>query len=491
MKKLLFLLFIAFYSLSVFAQTIDYFDDNRNFFIISPNGRYSAGAIESFPAFFYDITEKKFSYCEPEFGRGYFTNMINNEGRVAGAVEHKAAIWEQGGEWTMLPIPDDIVDSAELWTIAYGISNDSKTLVVSVGETPIRHVIYDLQDDGTYSFTDLPIPACDPVYRKRPQWISICGMSGDGNRVLGRFMTSDGFREMPLVWDRVDGVWNYRFLQVDNLIEEGFTTPDYPNVNDPNFSDLLYDYWLQTQSMETGIYHQMSGATMSNNGRYVATKIGVQAATDAWATVYGAVIDIELDTMYIFDKLPNATCLSVTNDGIASLGTPAVEYFRYAYVVSVSEPNNVMTLSDWCLTKTGGKIDLADYMMYPIDDTFMPVLATGTATLASEGTAFMTYQWNLIETGWQETFFVQFGNETTSINSIESDRLGVYPNPTNGFLYFPVNVSDIEVFDITGRKVYASSVVANQIDLSMLDKGNYIIIAKQNDKLVKSKIIIL
>lgn len=491
MKKLLFLLFIAFYSLSVFAQTIDYFDDNRNFFIISPNGRYSAGAIESFPAFFYDITEKKFSYCEPEFGRGYFTNMINNEGRVAGAVEHKAAIWEQGGEWTMLPIPDDIVDSAELWTIAYGISNDSKTLAVSVGETPIRHVIYDLQDDGTYSFTDLPIPAYDPVYRKRPQWISICGMSGDGNRVLGRFMTSDGFREMPLVWDRVDGVWNYRFLQVDNLIEEGFTTPDYPNVNDPNFSDLLYDYWLQTQSMETGIYHQMSGATMSNNGRYVATKIGVQTATDAWATVYGAVIDIELDTMYIFDKLPNATCLSVTNDGIASLGTPAVEYFRYAYVVSILEPNNIMSLSDWCLIKTGGKIDLADYMMYPIDDTFVPVLATGTATLASEGTAFMTYQWNLIETGWQETFFVQFGKETTSINSIESDRLGVYPNPTNGFLYFPVNVSDIEVFDITGRKVYALSVVANQIDLSMLDKGNYIIIAKQNDKLVKSKIIIL
>ena len=78
MKKLLFLLFIAFYSLSVFAQTIDYFDDNRNFFIISPNGRYSAGAIESFPAFFYDITERKFSYRDPESDRGYFTNAINN-----------------------------------------------------------------------------------------------------------------------------------------------------------------------------------------------------------------------------------------------------------------------------------------------------------------------------------------------------------------------------------------------------------------------------
>ena len=62
-----------------FGQTIDFFEDNENFFVLSPNGRYSAGAIESFPAFFYDITEKKFSYCQPEFDRGYFTNAINNE----------------------------------------------------------------------------------------------------------------------------------------------------------------------------------------------------------------------------------------------------------------------------------------------------------------------------------------------------------------------------------------------------------------------------
>jgi len=498
MKVIKFCLFLLFFNVlfSLSSQTIDFFEDNRNFFIISPNGRYSAGAIESFPAFFYDITDKKFSYCEPEFDRGYFTNMINNEGRVAGAVEHKAAIWEQGGEWTMLPIPDDIVDSAELWTIAHGISNDSKTLVVSVGEMPVRHVIYDLQDDGTYSFTDLPIPPCDPVYRKKSQWISICGMSGDGNRVLGRFMTDDGYREMPLVWDRrVDGEWNYRFLQVDNLIEEGFTTPDYPDENDPNFSDLLYDYWVTTQSMETGLYHHMSGATMSNNGRYIATKIGVQSATDAWATVYGAVIDIELDTMYIFDKLPNATCLSVTNDGIASLGTPAVEYFRYAYVVSISEPDNVMPLSEWCLTKTDGKIDLADYMMYPIDDSFVPVLATGTATLASEGTAFMTYQWNLIETGWQETFFVQFAEET-SVDVVNSGNLNVYPNPTSGIFNISLDesmgldASYLDVYDVVGRKMWSSSVVTDVVDLSGLPNGCYSVVLHQNGKVYTEKIII-
>ena len=493
MKRFFLFVVLINFSVLLFSQSIDYFKDNRNFFVISPNGRYSAGAIESFPAFFYDITERKFSYRDPESDRGYFTNAINNEGRVAGAVEHKAAIWEQGGDWTMLPIPNDIIDSAELWTIAYGISNDSKTLVVSIGELPIRHVIYDLQDDGTYNFIDLPMPSQDPVYRKKPMWISVCGMSGDGNRVLGRFMTSDGFREMPLLWERgADNVWTYRFLEVDNLIKEGFIVPNYPDENDPNFSDLLYDYWEETQSMETGVYHHMSGATMSNNGRYVATKIGVQSENDAWATIYGAVIDVELDTMYIFDKLPNATCLSVTNEGVASLGTPAVEYFRYSYVVSVSEPNNIIPLSDWCLEKTNGKIDLANYMMYPVDDSFVPVLASGSANLASEGTAFMTYQWNLIETGWQETFFVQFDGQT-SVDVINTDDMIVYPNPTNGILNLSLDNKDIdlvEVFDIAGRKIKSLSCVSQSVDLSTLPNGSYTIIVHNSDGIYSSKILI-
>ena len=63
----------------------------------------------------------------------------------------------------MLPIPDDIIDSAELWTIAYGISNDSKTLLVSIGETPIRHVIYDLQEDGTYTKVEIAQPEDEHV----------------------------------------------------------------------------------------------------------------------------------------------------------------------------------------------------------------------------------------------------------------------------------------------------------------------------------------
>jgi hypothetical protein len=308
-------------------------------------------------------------------------------------------------------------------------------------------------------------------------------------------MTEDGFREMPLLWERSadnDSVWTYRFLQIDNLLKEGEVTPDYPDENDPNFSDLLYEYWLRSQGMETGLYHYMNGATISNNGRFIATKMGVQnVETDAYATIYGAVIDIDNDTIYIFDKLPNATCLSVTNEGMASLATPEVEYFRYSYVASIENPDNIMPLEQYCLAETNGKVDLANYMMYPIDETYVPILATGTATLASEGTGFMTYQWNLIETGWQETFFVLFDG-TTPISTPTTNDLMLYPNPTSGIVNIEnfTSASYVEVFDIVGRKVYTSSLTESQLDLSHLSVGTYSVVLYQEDGVYSTKLII-
>ena len=70
MKKLIYSFFFLLTFVSANAQSIDYLKDNQNFYVLSPNGRYSAGAIESFPAFFYDVVEGKFSYNEPEWDRG-------------------------------------------------------------------------------------------------------------------------------------------------------------------------------------------------------------------------------------------------------------------------------------------------------------------------------------------------------------------------------------------------------------------------------------
>ena len=118
-------------------------------------------------------------------------------------------------------------------------------------------------------------------------------------------------------------------------------------------------------------------------------------------------------------------------------------------------------------------------------------VAEGTTYLASEGTAFFTYQENLMGTGMNETFFVLLDQTIDNVENVEFNNLLVYPNPTTGVLNISDKLSDVEVFDITGHKVFAQSVVENQINLSNLEKGNYLVVAKQNGKVVKSKIIIL
>ena len=67
----------------------------------------------------------------------------------------------------------------------------------------------------------------------------------------------------------------------------------------------------------------------------------------------------------------------------------------------------------------------------------------------------------------------------------------VYPNPTNGILNVSGNITNVAIFDVVGRKVYAQGVVENVIDLSYLSKGNYYIIANKDGKMVKTSVIIL
>ena len=117
-------------------------------------------------------------------------------------------------------------------------------------------------------------------------------------------------------------------------------------------------------------------------------------------------------------------------------------------------------------------------------------MATGTATLASEGTGFMTYQWNLIETGWQETFFVLFDGKT-SISTPMVNDLTVYPNPTKGIVNIEISEPTyVEVFDVVGRKVYASSTIESTLDLSHLSVGTYSICVYKADGIYSTKLII-
>lgn len=484
MRKL-FTLLLCLVSLYLVAQTIDSKKEGEYYFNVSPNGRYYVGTIDASYAHFYDAVEKVSVDAEPDLA-GYKINAVNNQGQVAGSNERQGGIWNQGGDWLYLPLPEDATEEEKMWYEATGISDGGKYVVGYLAEWCTRMVVWTLQEEGIYTVDVLPIPEKDPIYKSKPQLVQPRNISDDGTRILARCVNDFGHVHFPLIYERQeDGSWTYKFIYPELVVKAGAEMPEY---REDMTEEEITEYISAMNAAESGYYPHCDGALMSSNGKYIAAKVGYQPEGTDYGSYFGIVFDIEKDTAIVFSELKDASCFSVDNYGNVSLGTPSTELFRWSHISNIATPNKIQTLTDWTKERTGGVIDLAQYMMYATSEKGDKVLAEGTTYLASEGTAYFTYQENLIETGMNETFFVYLG-EPTDVENVEFTNLLVYPNPTNGLLNISDNISDVVVYDIAGRKVYSQNVVDSTIDLSHLDSGNYLVVVKKDGNLIKSKII--
>jgi hypothetical protein len=50
-------------------------------------------------------------------------------------------------------------------------------------------------------------------------------------------------------------------------------------------------------------------------------------------------------------------------------------------------------------------------------------------------------------------------------------------------------LTDVQLFDVTGRVVYANSVVEATIDLSNLANGTYFLVANKEGQLISTKVV--
>ena len=65
----------------------------------------------------------------------------------------------------------------------------------------------------------------------------------------------------------------------------------------------------------------------------------------------------------------------------------------------------------------------------------------------------------------------------------------VYPNPTAGVLNFSDELSNVRVFDVTGRMVYSVSDVVTSVDLSKIAAGTYFLVAEKEGEQVSTKVV--
>ena len=99
---------------------------------------------------------------------------------------------------------------------------------------------------------------------------------------------------------------------------------------------------------------------------------------------------------------------------------------------------------------------------------------------------------NLVNFLWGENVG-QNCNESLSFNNIRFDNdLTIFPNPTNGILNFTEDLQNekIEIFSLTGQKVFDKEVNnINSIKLN-LNSGIYLLKVSNNHRVINSKIII-
>jgi hypothetical protein len=180
--------------------------------------------------------------------------------------------------------------------------------------------------------------------------------------------------------------------------------------------------------------------------------------------------------------------LSVTNDGVVSL-QGIMDYFSWTYVSSIDNPTAYTTLTEYTLTRTNGALNLANCMTYETPDGAR--VAEGTATFASSGNAFVSWQYNGFGDNMRyETFVVNYlAGGVVKEDMVNVADILIYPNPTSGVLNLSEELSNVQLFDVTGRQVYSASAVVSTLDLSEIVAGTYFLVGEKNGERVSVKVI--
>ncbi|MCB0445730.1 MAG: T9SS type A sorting domain-containing protein, partial [Gelidibacter sp.] len=83
---------------------------------------------------------------------------------------------------------------------------------------------------------------------------------------------------------------------------------------------------------------------------------------------------------------------------------------------------------------------------------------------------------------------------TLSNSNFENTQIKIYPNPTNGQVYFSGFDSDftVDIFDFMGRRMTSKIInqSTNSIDISSNTKGVYLLLIKTEEATITKKMVL-
>ena len=201
------------------------------------------------------------------------------------------------------------------------------------------------------------------------------------------------------------------------------------------------------------------GQTLSSNGDVV----GFQGLVDAWVL-----------------KLSN----SGTIDWQKTIGTVAVEYAQDVqltsdgnYIIAGASQSQLDNAGQYTITKltSSGAIEWQGSYNGPDDDLPHSIKQTIDGGYIIAGRS----KFNLNNNSDYDFWIVKLFPEVLNNVSFENNIVKIFPNPANSSITVStinnIDITKIQIFDITGKTIYHQSLNSNTISIEKLSKGIYLL----------------
>ena len=181
-----------------------------------------------------------------------------------------------------------------------------------------------------------------------------------------------------------------------------------------------------------------------------------------------------------------STFFNITGNLSTSYGTASYDGLTLTQCLKMETSTNISftTTEPGTLTLVFGSsytgtINVDGTIISPSGGIITRTLAAGTHTI-------------LKGSGTNNLFYMKLVyNNSTGINNPMSKDITIYPNPVSDKLFFSTKeeIQKVEIFTLTGQKIYHSERNISNLDVSHLDSGNYLLKLFTSEGIV-SKLII-
>lgn len=187
----------------------------------------------------------------------------------------------------------------------------------------------------------------------------------------------------------------------------------------------------------------------------------------------------------------------VVSDGTDESTLLMEDYIEVNDIQASFEADN-MDICDGDLVQFSSTVECADDLMWTFEggDPATSDEANPSVTYATAGVYSVTltaYNGNNELEVVEESYITV--HNCTGVGSISLNKMRVSPNPGDGLfkLALPDNgIYEVQIFDITGQQVYTTMLSAeiNQLDISHLNNGIYILNANNGTTQLKERVVI-